>query len=143
MTLVKKSRHRVCPLDKQLSQIPLYTIIEAYIMPPIRVLIVYPNTKGIFCDIKSWIIIVAAHIKNIDANARFPAFNAFCFTHFSYAATVFKVSFIYSLTVTVKITTTQTGNPRIIAPDMECPMQFARFDRLENFNDLALRTIES
>lgn len=63
-------------------------------MPPIRVLIVSPNTKGIFCDIKSWIIIVAAHIKNIDANAGFPAFNAFCFTHSSYAATVFKVSFI-------------------------------------------------
>ncbi len=36
-----------------------------------------------------WIV-----ITNIDANARFPAFNAFCFTHPSYTTTLSSVSFI-------------------------------------------------
>ena len=47
ITLVKKSRHIVALFGKHLSHIPLYTIIEAYRIPPTKAVAVSPKTKRI------------------------------------------------------------------------------------------------
>lgn len=53
-------------------------------MPPAKALTVSPNTNRISTAAKSCTMIAATQIINIEANAAFPAFNAFCFTHSSY-----------------------------------------------------------